>query len=234
MLELSYRVRVGIGGLQGDGVNRARAASGAVGSNLAEARVRVTGGAFTTEACVVGKVYADCNENRVQDAEEVGIPGVRLYFETGTWLVSDSEGRYSLCGLKPRTHVLKVDPRTLPVGASLDTVDNRNAGDPGSRFVDLRNGELHRADFHVRGCPVDVMGQIEARRTQGEVGATELERAGQASFSLDPLRDTQCAAPRHANDPAYRDSADDCANPPPATNAPLTRSPAAPRPEDPR
>lgn len=210
VLELTYRVRVGVGSLQGDGINRARAISGVVGSNLAEARVRVTGGAFATDACVVGKIYADCDENRVQDPEEPGIPGVRFYFEDGTWLVSDSEGKYSLCGLTPKTHVLKVDPTTVPRGASLDTVDNRNAGDPDSRFVDLRNGELHRADFAVRGCPADVKSQIAARRTQGEVQAPELERAAKPTLSLDPERETQCRTPRYANDPAYRGPADEC------------------------
>ena len=47
------------------------------------------GGVFTAEACVVGKIWLDCNENQIQDPEEVGVPGVRLYFEDGTYLISD-------------------------------------------------------------------------------------------------------------------------------------------------
>jgi uncharacterized repeat protein (TIGR01451 family) len=193
---LRYRLRVGVGAQQGDGVNRARAASGFVQSNEARARVVVRGGVFGSEACVVGKIYVDCNENRVQDHEEVGVPGVRMYFEDGTYLVSDVEGKYSYCGLKPTTHVLKVDATTLPVGAVLDTVDNRNAGDPDSRFVDLRNGELHRADFHIRSCSAEVIGQVMGRRTQGEVQVPDIEKSAEPVETLDPRRDVRCAQPR--------------------------------------
>lgn len=193
---LRYRLRVGVGAQQGDGVNRARAASGFVQSNEARARVVVRGGVFGSEACVVGKIYLDCNENRVQDHEEVGVPGVRMYFEDGTYLVSDVEGKYSYCGLKPTTHVLKVDSTTLPVGAVLDTVDNRNAGDPDSRFVDLRNGELHRADFHIRSCSAEVVGQVMGRRTQGEVQVPDIEKSEEPTETLDPRRDVRCAQPR--------------------------------------
>ena len=84
---------------------------------------------FSTDACVVGKVFVDCNHNHVQDAEELGIPGVRLYLTDGTSLISDVEGKYSLCGLPPRTHVLVVDQTTLPRGSRLTTSSNRNAGD---------------------------------------------------------------------------------------------------------
>ena len=39
----------------------------------------------------------------------------------GTWIVSDEQGKYSHCGLRPRTHVLKVDARTLPRKSRLVT-----------------------------------------------------------------------------------------------------------------
>jgi uncharacterized repeat protein (TIGR01451 family) len=211
-LTLTYRVRVGVGAQQGDGINTARAASGAVGSNEGRARVRVTGAVFTSEACVIGKIYTDCNENDLQDPEEVGVPGVRLYFEDGTYLISDSEGKYSYCGLKPVTHVLKVDRSTLPKGALLDTVDSRNAGDPDSRFVDLRNGELHRADFHVKNCSADVLGQTFGRRaTLGEVSAPEVEKGDdKPALILDSREDTRCEVTRQSADGVYRESTNSC------------------------
>jgi uncharacterized repeat protein (TIGR01451 family) len=189
---LNYRVRVGVGSQQGDGINRAQAhgcniaggcvdanslqpRAGAVASNRAEYRVRVTGGVFTEEGCVLGKVFVDCNNNHVQDREELGVPGVRMYFEDGTWMVSDSEGKYSYCGLPPKSHTLKVDGSTLPVGARLTTSSNRNLGDADSLFIDLKNGELHRADFIEGSCSNPVLEQVKARRTQGEVRAPETE-----------------------------------------------------------
>jgi hypothetical protein len=206
---LTYRVRVGAGSQQGDGVNRAAAAptpnidcAAQPGqcSNTSAVAVRIRDrGPFATEACVVGKIFVDCNRNSVQDAEELGIPGVRLFLQDGTSLVSDAEGKYSYCGLPPRLHVLKVDPLTLPRGARLATSSNRNAGDANSLFVDLKAGELHRADFIEGSCSNTVLEQVKARRTQGEVGAAQTERNGSAPLRL---RGKAPGYPQQGTDPA--------------------------------
>ena len=214
---LSYRVRVGVGSQQGDGINRAQAfgcsiaggcvdpvsltpytGGGVVPSNPAQYRVIITGGVFASEGCVLGKIFVDCNVNHVQDEEELGIPGVRLYFEDGTWMVSDSEGKYSYCGLSPNSHTLKVDGSTLPLGARLTTSSNRNLGDADSLFIDLKNGELHRADFIEGSCSNPLLEQVKARRTQGEVRAPETE-PGQPSLRFDSKPSN---APQQATDSA--------------------------------
>ena len=196
---LTYRVRVAVGAQQGNGINRAQAQSGLFVSNTAQWRVRVTGGVFTSEACVLGKVFVDCNGNHVQDREELGIPGVRLYLQSGTYLVSDSEGKYSICNLPPRAHVIKVDKSTLPRGSRLTTSSNRNAGDAGSLFLDLRNGELHRADFIEGSCSNTVLEQVKARRTQGEVVVPQLETRPGAVLRFESK---PTAAPQQATDSA--------------------------------
>ena len=169
-MTITYRVRVGVGALQGDGINRADAVSGDVRSNMAQVRVLVTGGVFTTDACVVGTIFADRNGNGVQDAGEPGVPDVHLNLEEGTSLVSDLEGKYSYCGLTPTTHVLHVDRTTLPAGSELTTSSNRNAGDAGSLFVDLKSGEVHRADFIVDAAAnPDVLEEIGVRRERVEI-----------------------------------------------------------------
>jgi uncharacterized repeat protein (TIGR01451 family) len=193
-LVLRYRVRVGVGAAQGDGINRARgqacaapagcvgpdfaALPGSVATNEAAYHVRVGGGVFGVDACVLGKIFVDCNGNHLQDHEELGIPGVRLITSEGTTLIADSEGKYSLCGLPPRSTVLKVDPLTLPRGSRLVTSSNRNLGDAGSLWLDLKNGELHRADFIEGSCSNTVLEQVKARRAQGEVRAPETEKKG--------------------------------------------------------
>ncbi len=200
-LVLRYRVRVGVGALEGDGVNRAQGHAcqqrsgcvdasrnpipSAVSTNPAQFRVRVLGGVFTTEACVLGKIFVDCNRNHVQDPEELGLPGVRLVLSDGTLLISDSEGKYSICGLPPRSHVLRVDPSTLPRGARLTTSSNRNLGDAGSLWLDLKNGELHRADFVEGSCSNTVLEQTKARRAQGEVRSVETEKKGGPALRFD-------------------------------------------------
>jgi len=83
----------------------------------------------------------------VQDAGEPGIPGIASISKTAPTPLPDNEGKYSLYGLSPRTHVIKLDHTTLPLGAQLEVLNNRNAGSPGTRFVDLKRGELHKADF---------------------------------------------------------------------------------------
>lgn len=205
---LSYRVRIGVGAQQGTGINRAQA-TGTAGatcgttpdalcSNVSQFRVRVTGGVFAAEACVVGKVFVDCNHNHVQDEEELGIPGVRLYLTDGTSLISDVEGKVSVCGLAPRTQVMVVDQTTLPRGSRLTTTSSRNAGDAGSLFLDLKNGELHRADVVEGSCSNRVLEQVKARRARGETQSAETERRGQVlRFDGKPV-----AAPAQATDGA--------------------------------
>ncbi|MBX3673919.1 MAG: DUF11 domain-containing protein [Burkholderiales bacterium] len=164
---VTYRVRVGPGAMQGDGVNRVQASFTAGGattlSNVATAKVEVQGGVFSDRGFLLGKVFLDCNANGVQDAGEAGVPGVRLLIEDGTWVVTDGEGRYSFYGLSNRSHALKVDATTLPAGAKLAPISARHLGDAGSRLVDLKAGEMHRGDFAVSGCAPAVADAVKER-----------------------------------------------------------------------
>ena len=164
---VSYRVRTGPGALQGDGVNRVSATYTANGStttsNVATARVQVLGGVFSERGFILGKVFLDCNANGEQDAGEAGVPGVRLFLEDGTFVLTDGGGKFSFYGLVNRTHVLKADGTTLPSGARLAAIGTRNLGDGASRIVDLKAGEMHRADFAVAGCEGAVVDEVKGR-----------------------------------------------------------------------
>jgi uncharacterized repeat protein (TIGR01451 family) len=177
--ELTYFVRLGVGSQQGDGVNRAFTTT-PVRSNVATFKVSVQGGVFSNEGCIIGKVYVDCDGNAVQNSaggsRELGIPGVRLVMLDGTFILTDSEGKYSICGIKSQTHVIKVDRTTLPKGSRLVPSSNRNAGVGDSIFVDLKGGELGRADFIEGSCSPEVLDQVKARRAQGGVTAPETEK----------------------------------------------------------
>jgi large repetitive protein len=183
-VELSYFVRLGVGSQQGDGINRAVGVfdgpSGPVRSNVATFKVKVQGGVFSNEGCIAGKVYTDCDGDHMQDnasgSREIGIPGVRLVMLNGSYVITDAEGKYSMCGLKSQTHVVKVDRTTLPKGALLLPSSNRNAGDGGSIFVDMKGGELSSADFIVGSCTPEVLDQVKARRAQGGGATPETEK----------------------------------------------------------
>jgi uncharacterized repeat protein (TIGR01451 family) len=164
---ITYRVRIGPGSMQGDGTNRAQAtyiANGATTvSNVASARVQVTGGVFSNQGFILGKVFLDCNANGVQDAGEMGVAGVRILIEDGTYVITDSRGQFSFYGLDNRTHVVKADRATLPAGGKLVPISARNLGDGGSRIVDLKAGEMARADFALGGCDDALVAEVKAR-----------------------------------------------------------------------
>ena len=164
-----YRLRIGVGSpTTGDAINRARATSGPLQSNEASWRVTLSGGVFSGEAFAFGKVYVGCprTDGGLDPDQRQGVPGVRLFMENGTSVTTDVDGKWSLYGLKPITHVIKVDATTLPAGARLAVLDNRNAGSPDSRFLDVKNGEFMRADFLIAECDPStaMLNQIEARR----------------------------------------------------------------------
>lgn len=192
---LIYRVRVGPSALQGDGINRASASSAPPlpqTSNVASAKVEVRGGVFSDQGFIVGKVFVDCNTNTLQDAAELGIPGVRLYLEDGTFAITDQEGKFSFAGITPRTHVLKLDKTTVPLGATFVALANRHAGDPHSRFVDLKNRDLHKADFAEGSCSPQVLDEVQDRRSKRSLFLSEEAK----SLSTDLRPDDTTQTPR--------------------------------------
>jgi uncharacterized repeat protein (TIGR01451 family) len=175
---LTYRVRIGPGAERGTGINTAQAVSALTHSNIASVQVKVSGGVFSDKAYVFGKVFAACDSGRMADADNPGIPGVRIYLDNGTFAITDEQGKYSLYGLSPRTYVAKVDTTTLPQGASFKVLTNRNARDGASQFIDLQNGEFHKADFAINECSDAIKDQIAARRKAARTQDLEITRLG--------------------------------------------------------
>lgn len=190
---VTYRVRIGVGApTSGTAINTARAESGAVAattlrSNEAAWRINMGGGVFSDEAYAFGKVFMDCDKDGVQGSEEIGIPGVRLFMEDGTGVVTDVEGKWSLYGLRPVTHALKLDVASLPAGARLALLDNRQSGVADSRFVDLRKGEWQKANFAVDNCEnTAVVAEVRARRRALAANPAAEGEAGRIRNRLDP------------------------------------------------
>ena len=53
---------------------------------------------------------------------------------------------------------------------------NRNAGVGDSLFVDMKGGEMHRADFIEGSCTPEVLDQIKTRREPGGVSLPQVEQ----------------------------------------------------------
>jgi large repetitive protein len=134
-------------------------------------------------------------QNNESGSRELGIPGVRLIMLDGTQITTDSEGKYSICGVKPQTHVIKVDRTTLPKGSRLVPSSNRNAGVGDSIFVDLKGGELSRADFIEGSCSPEVLDQVKARRAQAAVLAPEKETPPDLKIDNRPVQIEQQILP---------------------------------------
>jgi large repetitive protein len=168
----SYRAQVGPGTAVGKAANSAIASSGNIASNTSVATVRIGGGVFSDRGYILGRVSTvppactwkydpsssswawNClTEAGVESLKPVGVPGVRIFMEDGSYAITDENGNYSLFGISPQTHVLKVDTFTIPGGTHLLAITNRNGGDGATAFVDLKYGEMRRVDFALEDTP---------------------------------------------------------------------------------
>ena len=170
-ISIKYLLLVTPGALDGDGINSAYV-TGKNGNNIKQSIISRTKveieqeNLFSDRGIIFGKIFIDEDHNRIQNNDEWPVGGVKLFLEDGTWVITDENGQFSLYGIPPGTHVLKVDPLSLPSGVEILVSDLAQAGDPGSRFVDMAPGEFHRADF-LLACPCEhqktVWTEIKAR-----------------------------------------------------------------------
>ena len=197
---VTYRVLVGASALGGDGINRAIAVANneqgqSIVSREAQWQIEVERGVMNTDGIIIGKVYHDINRDGIQQKEdgELGVAGVRIYMENGNFIVTDPEGKYNFYGISAKTHVLKVDRTTIPNATELVIQSNRNTGDAGSRFVDLKYGELHRADFGIVGGMGDSTERLNeeliARSKSISAKNNALEQAIKSKLDLEPIYD---------------------------------------------
>lgn len=162
-LALTYVARIGAGAKSGEAVNRARARAGTLASNEAAAGIVVTDELFRSRGFVVGRLTRGGCEGPAGE----GVADVRVYLEDGRYVVTDSEGRYHFEDVAPGTHVVQIDPATVPESVEPVACDGRAAR---SRTFDLRQGGLWRADFRFRPTPPP-SGTL---RVRGAVAGAEL------------------------------------------------------------
>lgn len=157
-IRVEYATAVGAGVRMGDAVNRAVAidAQGRENSNRAEAVVRVQEDLIRSRLTIVGRVAeAGCEADDAWARElkdGVGVAGVRIYLEDGSYTLSDANGLFHFEGVRPGTHVVQVDTETLPQGYTvMECEENtRYAGSLTSKFVDSPGGVIWRANFYLQ------------------------------------------------------------------------------------
>jgi uncharacterized repeat protein (TIGR01451 family) len=126
-------------------------ASDALGrSSRASAAVDLLRESIADRMTIIGRITAGpCALNEKQ---RIGITGIRVLLEDGSFAITDADGRYHFEGVVPGTHVVQVAKMTLPEGAKMIDCQRstRNARSASSRFAIGQGGNLVVADFHVQ------------------------------------------------------------------------------------
>lgn len=162
-VQITFIAVVGAGIGSKEAVNEAWAVNASsVRSNTATAAFIVNEELFRSMGTILGQVYeAPFKGSR----KGHGIPGVRLYLEDGTYVVTDRDGKYHFEGVKAGTHVVQMDEDLLPRGYQMaQCQENARFGNRAfSQFVDLGQGALKRADFCLRRAEGSVAVAAENR-----------------------------------------------------------------------
>jgi large repetitive protein len=121
-------------------------------SNRATAVVTITPSAVFDCSELLGKVFEDADRDGYQDANEPGVPGVRLVTVNGQLITTDAFGRYHIaCAAVPDARigsnfVLKLDSRTLPLGWDVTTDNPRSIRLTRGKFGELNFGVAPKED----------------------------------------------------------------------------------------
>ncbi len=185
-IKIEYACFTTADAIRGDGRNRAELRGhypgGFPASTLTFHDVEVKEGMFANHSIIFGKVFLDRNDNRVQDPGEPGIAGVRLYLEDGTYVETDEEGKFHFEGIRPGMRVMRLDETTLDPEFEPAIVDSSHAGNPRSRFVELKYGTPHKANFRVlpREREEEVLEPFPAELEEATEEAPEEKTSGRA------------------------------------------------------
>lgn len=163
---VTYNLVLTVGGgvAEGTKVNTGFGLDGPTGaaiSNRGSAAVQIVPSSIFDCSELIGKVYEDANRNGYQDEDEPGVPGVRLATVNGLLVTTDEFGRFHIaCAAVPdarigSNYVLKLDPRTLPLGWE-PTTDN-------PRSIRLTRGKMGELNFGVAPQELDVETKRDAQ-----------------------------------------------------------------------
>jgi uncharacterized repeat protein (TIGR01451 family) len=158
--------------------NRVEATDATGNSAVAEATIIAERDTIAARMTIIGRVATGPCKH---DDPGVGIPGVRVVLEDGSFAITDREGRYHFEGVEPGTHVVAIAPATLPQGA--EPIDcersTRSAGSAISRFVIGQGGSLAVADFRalVPGFEPPAESALQTKATSQANALAEPRRA---------------------------------------------------------
>lgn len=165
-LIIKYKTEINSDIYNGDKKNVAYIYNENVNSNKAVEKIYVSDSIINDEGIIFGKVYMDCNKNRNQEREELGIPNVKIYLDTGHYIETDIEGKFNFKTKSARTYVLSVDKSTLPREHNFHKTKSKNNDDPYSIFVDLKEGDFYKVNFVEGNCEIDYLKEVIERKNK--------------------------------------------------------------------
>jgi uncharacterized repeat protein (TIGR01451 family) len=180
--KLLLLLAVGAGVSEGEFVNRALVLNGLTGNAMsgeATATVRIVPDPTFDCTDVTGKVFDDVNRNKIQDAGEQGLAGVRVVTARGLAATTDAYGRYHItCAITPvegrgSNFVLKLDDRTLPSGYRPSTQQ--------SVVQRATRGKALKFNF---GASIHRVVTLDVADAVFEPGTTQMRRQWQPRVSL--------------------------------------------------
>ena len=156
-VQISYVAEVTVGAPLGEAINVATAQDDrGLTSNTARAIIQIEDDLLTSRSFILGRVMlGNCEVDQPgtgTDAGLAGVAGVRLIMEDGRYVITDEKGMYHFEGLVPGTHVVQVDPLSIPEHLEIFECEQntRFAGSAHSQFADVAGGLIWRSDFYLR------------------------------------------------------------------------------------
>ncbi|WP_088310907.1 DUF11 domain-containing protein [Novosphingobium sp. B 225] len=143
---VTYAMTVRADAPAGQAVNKAVATDSRGLSSVASAVLKISQDNLGARMTLIGQIT---DGGCAIEGQHIGIPGVRVVLEDGSFAITDADGRYHFDGLTPGSHVVQALTNTLPKGGQF--VDcarsTRSAGSASSRFIMGQGGSLAVADF---------------------------------------------------------------------------------------
>jgi len=134
-----------------------------VSDGPAVASVRIVDGVFTRRGTIFGCTFYDSDGDGMRDDGEQGVGSVSIFLEDGTQVVTDSLGKYSIPLVEEGTHVLRIDPSSLPDSLEVKTDGYYGPGEGGEFLLVLPPGGNRRVDFALVGKKAVDTGAVSLR-----------------------------------------------------------------------
>ena len=188
----------------------------------AYASVRLYEGEFTRRGIVMGSVFIDRDGDGTRDREEEGVRGAAVFYEKGTYAVTDSSGLWSIPGVEEGRHVFRVDPKSLPDSLAPGPPGHFGMGIAGQYLIDLAPSGNRRVDFPLQVTEVASEGDAFAAIESDTAAVTRQGSAGTETAVTSTTPESNGASDDAVSGPAGPESSADSSGTYDALNLPGT------------